>query len=115
MNGAVRSIYEELERQLRTQGFLALRPVIHTLNAPPYGLNDYAVSLLIGLLCENLSYTTRLEYKGERQNSDKWAEAVISDSKISIKALSETRIILIDTEKTGDRFRQLFRLIHNKM
>lgn len=113
MNGAVRAVYENLEKQLREQGFLALKSVVQALNAPPYGLNDYAVFLLIGLMCENLSYTSRLEYKGERLNSERWAEAVVSDSKISMKALTETRLIYIDTEKTGDRFRQLFRLINN--
>ncbi|MBQ8962523.1 MAG: hypothetical protein IJ089_14005 [Clostridia bacterium] len=113
MHSGVRAIYEGLQGRLETDGHLIFSEEIALLNAPPYGLNDYAVFLLIGIVCETLSYTTRLEYKGERMSGDKWAEKVVSDNKISMKALSETRLIYVDTEKTGDRFRQLFRLINN--
>lgn len=108
VNGAVKRIYDQMELLMNKNKLIPFKQLMNLLTAAPYGMNEYAVFLLIGLFSENFSYTTKLLLDDVKYSTDTWAEQVLFDKKYDVKLFAKTRLLLIDVGKTIEKYRQLF-------
>lgn len=115
MNDRVRNVYNMQLEQLQQDRCLSFSEVVDCLTAAPYGMNDYAIFLLLALLSENLGHSTKLELDGQMMNCPNWADQVLSDKKIDMRQFARTTLHLVDIDECESRFRALFKEINNNV
>lgn len=107
-NGMVARLYSSMEGILNAKKVISFKQVSAKLTAAPYGMNEYAAFLFLGLFSELYAYTTRLELGDTRYSTEAWAEAVLQDKKYDVKVFAKTKLILIDVGETVGRYRQIY-------
>lgn len=104
----VSRLFASLESLLNTKKILPFKQLTAQLTAAPYGMNEYAVFLLLCLFSQQFAYTTRLELNGARYSTSAWAEQVLQDKKFDLKLFSKTKLLLVDVGATVNRYRALY-------
>jgi len=105
------AIYATLDSLLNEKKAIPFKKIVVQLTAAPYGMNEYAAFMLLGLFSENLSYTTKLEIDGNKYNTEAWADEVLQDKRYDAKVFGKTRLILVDVGETTAKFRYLYKRI----
>lgn len=109
---AVRSIYDVITNKLEEDELLSCAELLETLSKPPYGLNYYAVVILVALVISNLSYCTRVVYKENIYNSQAWRDLLlVKDSKTNPDVFKDSSLKHVDANAVNAKFNQLFNQI----
>lgn len=107
-NSRVEYIYKQLIDEMDTRGELNIGAIVEKLRRPPYGINDYAISLLlIVFLCIHRD-RIKLVIGEHKYSLSKWSEEVIQDTVIRIDDMSNTKIIVVDSLDVRKKFKELF-------
>jgi len=77
--------------------------IINEWTKAPYGMNEYAVFMMVGLFCEVYSFSSKLELDGTRYSTDSWAELVIKDKRYDTKLFAKTKLRLIEKLTTDEK------------
>lgn len=112
-NPQASAIYAKLDSLLSENKAIPFKKISSLLTAAPFGMNEYAIFMLLGLFSENLGYTTKLEMDGQKYNTEAWADAVLQDKRFDVKAFEKTKLLLVDVGETTAKFRYLYKQIKN--
>ena len=78
-------VYDEIVGTLIQAEQLKCEDIFLKYSQPPYGMSEEIITLMIAVICANLSYCLRFKYKNEVKNINNWKElVVIKDKKIDI-------------------------------
>lgn len=111
-NEAVRTVYDELVQKLQVQNSLDFETVLEQLNRPPYGLNQYSAVLLLLILAINEGYRTKLFIDGQKYNCVAWSEKIFLETKVDMKAVASTRLLVVDIAAAAQQYMRLFTQIN---
>lgn len=107
-NLKVRKIYEELDNLVEQKGSFGLDTVFDIFQKPPYGINDYALALLIATYLAQRKIELRVSINDNRLRLEEWGNEVFTDKQVDFRALFDTTIIKVDPEKSAGRYLALF-------
>ena len=111
-NEAVRTVYDELAQKLQAQNSLDFEAVLEQLNQPPYGLNQYSAVLVLLILAINEGYHTKLAIDGQKYNCVAWSEKIFLETKVDMKAVASTRLLVVDIAAAAQQYIRLFNQIN---
>ncbi len=108
----VRTIYDLLTNELEKNETIACSQILYLLTRPPYGLNYYAVVILVCLVLANLNYCTRVVYKEETYNSQAWRDLLlIKDDKTNQDVFANSSLKHVDANEVNAQYNNLFNQI----
>lgn len=98
MNPKVRAIFDILDDAFYNNGEVIFQDVIKELTAPPYGLNDYSVALLLNVYISSKCYEAKLCLDNKIINNIDWSNEVYTDKAINYIKLTKSKMIKINIE-----------------
>lgn len=98
MNQKVRFLFDKLDDKFYNTGEILFSDIIKEFTAPPYGLNDYSVALLINVYIASKYYEAKLCLDNKIINNIEWANEVYTDKIINYSNLTKSKIIKINIE-----------------
>ena len=105
----VRAIYDQIIEELYSKKEYPCNKMFDTFCAPPYGLNEEAVTLLLSVLLANQYFCIRIKCDDEHTGIIKWKDkVVIKDKRIASDVIKRSVLIFVDTGAVESRFQQLF-------
>lgn len=104
--------YNLIMEKLPEGSTLKLQDVLSTLMSPPFGMNDYEAVYMLTAVFANYSYCMRIVYKDVLYNVSNWANQVIGDSKIDLRAIADSSVKRINAGAVADQFLALFNRIN---
>ncbi len=108
-NKAARLVYDDIINDLNKGEGKACSDIFTKFSKPPYGMSDDIITLMIAVVCANLSYCLRFKYKGSLTNINNWKElVVIKDKKIDLDVIRESEFIVVDAGEVIDKYKRLF-------
>ena len=108
------AIYQEIESKINTDNELNCIDIYNTYSKPPYGLSEDIITLMIAVVCANLSYCLRVK-RGELKNINIWKDEVITnnDKKVDLKAIKESTLVYVDSGAIVGKYTKFFEEIKN--
>ncbi len=91
-NPKVKKLFDDMDNTLDCNGEIALGELRIKYTKPPYGLNDYAFSLLIAIYVHNRSYEARMEQSGSIVNSMLWSNSVFNEKALDYVIINNSKI-----------------------
>lgn len=107
-NLKVRKIYEELDGLVEQKGSFALDKVFDIYQRPPYGINDYALALLLATYLVQRKIELRVSINDNRLRLEEWGNEVFTDKQVNFKDLFDTTVIKVDPDKSSARYLALY-------
>lgn len=86
---------------------LELKPIVSTLNNPPYGMNIYSISLLLVLYFYNNNHLYLFLIDNNAISYHQWVEVLTSDNDIHIDKVENTKIANYNKEKILKDYKEL--------
>lgn len=113
-NKSARLVYDDIVKNLTDNESLNCEEIFKKFSQPPYGMSEDVITLMIAVICANLSYCLRFRYKGEVRNINNWKElVVIKDKKIDIEAIRKSIFIVVDAGEVVGKYKRLFARIQD--
>lgn len=113
-NEAARLVYDDIVRDLNDEKEKACSEIFAKFSKPPYGMSDDIITLMIAVVCANLSYCLRFRYKSSVINISNWKElVVIKDKKIDVDVIRESVFIIVDAGEVIGKYKRLFTRIQD--
>lgn len=108
------AVYEEIATRINSDKELSCESIYEKYCKPPYGLSEDVVTMMIAVVCANLSYCLRIRH-GEVKNINIWKDEVITnnDKKIDLKAIRESYIVFVDAGAVIGKFTRFFETVKN--
>ena len=108
------AVYEEITQKFSNEKEITCKYIYDTYCKPPYGMSEDVVTMMIAIVCANLSYCIRIRH-GELKNINIWKDEVITnnDKKIDLKAIKESTLIYVDAGAVIGKYSRFFDLIKN--
>lgn len=108
------AVYEAIVSKINSEKELSCASIYDTYCKPPYGMSEDVVTLMIAVICANLSYCLRIKH-GEIKNINIWKDEVITnnDKKIDLKVIRESTIVYVDAGAVIGKFSRFFELVKN--
>ena len=104
-----REIYNDITTEITTNGKLNISDVFRKYLYPPYGLSEEIITLLIAVICGNMSYCLRINYDGQTVPLNSWKDLVIiKDKKIDLDVLRKSEFVVVDTGEINSKYIKLF-------
>lgn len=107
-NLKVRKIYEDLDKVVEENGTVSIEKVFEKYQKPPYGINDFALALLLSTYLIQRKIEIRVDVDGQRLRLEEWGNRVFQDKKVDFTALFETSILKVDPDKLAGRYINLY-------
>lgn len=107
-NMKVRVIFEDLDRLIEEQEKISIDVVFDKYQKPPFGINDFALTLLLATYLVQRNIETRVDIDGQRIRLEEWGNKVFLDKNIDFKTLFETTIIKVDPDESTSRYLNLY-------
>ncbi|MCM3364237.1 hypothetical protein ACTQ5K_08840 [Niallia sp. Sow4_A1] len=107
-NLKVRKIYEDIDKLIEENDRLAIDKVFEKYQKPPYGINDFALALLIATYLTQRKIEIRVDIEGQRLRLEEWGNKVFQDKKVDFSSLFETTITKVDPDKLAGRYINLY-------
>lgn len=105
----VRIIYNQIIEELYLKKEYPCNKMFDIFCAPPYGLNEEAVTLLLSVILANQYFCIRIKCDNEQTGIIKWKDrVVIKDKRIASDVIKRSVLLFIDTGAAEARFQQLF-------
>jgi len=110
-NSNVRKIFEELDIHISENSRLDVSKIFDKYQKPPYGINDYALALLIAIYLVQRKVEYRVKINDDRLRLEEWGNKIFLDKNVDFKRLLETTIIKIDPDKSAGKYILLFQKV----
>ena len=66
--GLIKKVYDEIVKELTEKEQKKCEEIFARYSRPPYGMSEDIITLMIAVVCANLSYCLRFRYNGEVKN-----------------------------------------------
>ena len=107
-------VYEDIVKELTEKESKECDEIFKKYSQPPYGMSEDIITLMIAVVCANLSYCLRFRYKGEIKNINSWKKhVVIKDKKIDIDVIRKSLLIVVDAGEVVGKYKRLFTRIQD--
>lgn len=107
-------VYDGIVKELTEKESKECEEIFKKYTQPPFGMSDDIITLMIAVICANLSYCLRLKYKSEIKNINNWKElVVIKDKKIDIDVIRKSTFIIVDAGEVVGKYKRLFTRIQD--
>lgn len=107
-------VYDEIVDKINLQKELACKEIYTTYCKPPYGMSEDVITLMIAVVCANLSYCLRIRYHSLK-NINIWKDDVVTnnDKKVDLKVLKESVLVFVDAGAVTGKYMRFFEKIRN--
>ena len=107
-------VYDDIVKELTEKESKECEDIFKKYSQPPFGMSEDIITLMIAVVCANLSYCLRFRYKGEIKNINNWKElVVIKDKKIDIDVIRKSILIVVDAGEVVGKYKRLFTRIQD--
>lgn len=107
-------VYDDIVKELTEKESKECEEIFKKYSQPPFGMSEDIITLMIAVVCANLSYCLRFKYKGEIKNINNWKElVVIKDKKIDIDVIRKSIFIVVDAGEVVGKYKRLFTRIQD--
>ncbi len=108
------AVYEQIADIINGEGEITCKDIYNTYCKPPYGMSEEVVTLMIAVICANLSYCLRIRC-GELKNINSWKDDVITnnDKKINVNVIKSSVIVFVDAGAVTGKYMRFFDKIKN--
>lgn len=107
-------VYDKIVKDLTGNSSKKCSDIFDEYSKPPYGMSEDIITLMIAVICANLSYCLRFKYKDEIRNINNWKELVIiKDKKIKIDVIRDSTFIVVDAGQVVTKYKRLFTRIQD--
>ena len=72
-----RKVYDEIVDVINKEKEYQCKRIFEKYSCPPYGMSEDIITLMIAVVCANLSYCLRFRYEDEIKNINNWKELVV--------------------------------------
>ncbi|WP_456274770.1 hypothetical protein [Bacillus sp. AK031] len=107
-NLKVRRIFEDLDNLLEMYESLSIDKIFEKYQKPPYGINDFALALLVATYLIQRRIEARVDITGQRLRLEEWGNQVFQDKQVDFNSLFETTITKVDPEKLAGKYINLY-------
>lgn len=107
-NLKVRKIYEEFDELVEKNKCLGLDQIFDIYQKPPYGINDYALALLVATYLIQRKIELRVSINDRRLRLEEWGNEVFTDKQVNFNNLFDTTVIKVDPDKLAGRYLTLY-------
>jgi len=107
----VRFIYSEIDNVLEESGYVDITSIFTKYLAPPYGLNEFSLGLLLACYISYKGPGVKVRLEGKLIKTLDWAERTYLDKGIDFKVLENTELVRVDVDKYLARYTYLCDLI----
>lgn len=112
--GLIKKVYDEIVKELTEKEQKKCEEIFARYSRPPYGMSEDIITLMIAVVCANLSYCLRFRYNGEVKNINNWKElVVIKDKKIDVDVIRKSTFIVVDAGEVVGKYKRLFTRIQD--
>jgi len=111
-NPSVLYIFNELDKLIEETGEVQVQEIFDIYQSPPFGINDYALALLIGVYLVQHKIETRINLSDSRIRLDEWSKEIFQDKNVNFKALFATTVFHVNPEETSNRYLTLFKKVN---
>lgn len=109
-----RNVYDKIVNSINENGEFACKDIFDTYCRPPYGLSEDVITLMIAVICANLSYYLRFRYKNGLININNWKElVVIKDKKIDIEVVKASLFVVVDAGAVTGKYMRFFERVRS--
>ncbi|WP_139892370.1 MULTISPECIES: hypothetical protein [unclassified Bacillus (in: firmicutes)] len=108
-NPKVQSIFSEWDQLLETEGGFEIQSIFEKYQKVPYGINDYAVSLLIAVFLASRREETKTQIGNSRIRLDEWSIKVFTDKSVNLNVMFDTRVVQVKPEESANKFLSLYK------
>lgn len=113
-NKAAKHVYDDIVADLNDGKEKACADIFAKFSRPPYGMSDEVITLMIAVVCGNLSYCLRFRYNGAVTNINNWKDlVVIKDKKIDIDVIRKSVFVVVDAGEVIGRYKRIFTKIQD--
>ncbi|NMD72294.1 hypothetical protein HHO41_18660 [Bacillus sp. DNRA2] len=107
-NLKVRKIFEDIDDLINANETMTIDKVFEKYQKPPYGINDFALALLLATYLIQRKIEIRVDINGQRLRLEEWGNKVFLDKKVDFTALFETTLTKVDPDKLAGRYLNLY-------
>ncbi|MCX7999713.1 MAG: hypothetical protein N3A69_12305, partial [Leptospiraceae bacterium] len=107
-NLKIRQIYGEIDELVAQSEEVEVSKIYDFYHKPPYGINDYALALLIATYLMQRKLEIRVSIGNVRLRLEEWGNEVFADKEVDFKKLFDTAIVRVDPEKSAGRYLVLY-------
>lgn len=107
-NLKIRQIYGEIDELVVQSEEVEVSKIFDVYQKPPYGINDYALALLIATYLMQRKLEIRVSIGNVRLRLEEWGNEVFADKEVDFKKLFDTTVIKVDPEKSAGRYLVLY-------
>lgn len=107
-------VYDTIVDSINKNQELACKEIYDTFCKPPYGMSEDVVTLMIAVVCANLSYCLRVRYQSLK-NINIWKEDVVTnnDKKVDLKVIKESVLVFVDAGAVTGKYMRFFDKVKN--
>jgi hypothetical protein len=110
-NPTVQSIFSEWDRLLEENGEFEIQALFDKYQKVPYGINDYALSLLVAVYLASRREDTKTHLDNQRIRLEEWSTKVYTDKNINLKAMFATNVVQVKPEESANKFLNLYKKV----
>ena len=108
-NKYAKRVYDEIVKELNDKERKSCAEIFEKYSKPPYGMSEDIITLMIAVVCANLSYCLRFEYNKAVTNINNWKDlVVIKDKKIDTSVIRQSVFIVVDAGEVVEKYKRLF-------
>lgn len=107
-------VYEQIVNKINSEKQVACKDIYSIYCKPPFGMSEDVITLMIAVVCGNLSYCLRMHYH-KQMNINAWKDLIITnnDRKVDLRIIKESAIILVDAGAVTGKYMRFFENIKN--
>lgn len=107
-------VYDLIVDEINNKQQLPCKEIYDKFCKPPYGMSEDIVTLMIAVVCSNLSYCLRVKYQNLK-NINIWKDDVVTnnDKKVDLKVVKESVIVFVDAGAVTGKYMRFFDKIKN--
>lgn len=110
-NPKIQSIFSEWDQLLEEKGEVDIQILFDKYQKVPYGINDYALSLLVAVYLASRREETKTQLGNQRIRLDEWASKVYTDKMVNLKVMFDTKIVQVKPEESANKFLNLYKKV----
>lgn len=111
-NPRVLYIFNEWDEILDKEGKMDIQNIFDRYQIPPFGINDYALALLVAVYLVQRKVETRLNVNNTRLRLEEWSKLVFLDKNVDFKSLFSTVVVRINPDESASRYLTLFKKVN---
>ena len=108
-NPKVQYIFNEWDQLLELEGSFEIHSLFDNYQKVPYGINDYALSLLVAVYLASRREETKTQLGDNRVRLEEWAPKIYTDKAVNLKLLLDTRVVQVKPEESANKFLSLYK------